>query len=114
MHSFEVHTNEIAYRKRGRLGMEQVYIKNVCGRIDKLIVTTLKNYGSPLDSGNHSEIYESDLLPPNYIPIYRILIGCLQWAVTLGLFNVQYATNILDQFFQNTCEGNLKRSLQVS
>ncbi len=37
-----------------------------------------------IDAGDHSEMDDTDLLVPSEIPIYQIMIGCLQWAVTLG------------------------------
>jgi len=46
--------------------------------------TPLKNTGSPLDDSDHPEMDDTDLLVPSEIPIYQMMIGCLQWAVTLG------------------------------
>ena len=36
MHSFEVHSNESAYRKSGRLGLEQVHGKEVLDGINDI------------------------------------------------------------------------------
>ena len=42
-----------------------------------------------------------------------MFIGCLQWAVTLGCFDVQYTTNKLALFIQKPRERHLKRSLRI-
>ena len=73
----------------------------------------MKNTGSPLDAGDHSEMDDTDLLVPGEIPIYQMMIGCLQWAVTLGRYDIQYATNTLARFGQNPRDGHLKRALRV-
>ena len=51
-----------------------MYIKNVTERIEKLLQCTLKNYGSPMETGDHPELDESDFLPPTDIPIYQMLL----------------------------------------
>ncbi len=89
------------------------YIKSVCDRIEKFLETPLKNTGSPLDAGDHPEMDVSDLLVPSEIPIYQMMIGYLQWAVTLGRYDIQYATNTLARFGQKPREGHLKRALRV-
>ena len=62
----------------------ETYIKKFCDRIEKLTVNTLKNYGLPLDAGDHPEMDNKDLLPPNNIYVYQMLIGSLQWSITPG------------------------------
>jgi len=51
----------------------KTYIKNICEKIEKLLEVNLKNYGSPMEVGDHSETDETDLLPPDQIPIYQML-----------------------------------------
>jgi len=91
----------------------KTYIKSVCDRIEKLLETSLKNSGLPLDAGDHPEMDDTDLLVPSEIPIHQMMIGCLQWAVRLGRYNVQYATNTLARFGQKPRDGHLKRALRV-
>ena len=61
----------------------KTYIKNVTEGIEKLLQCTLKIFGSPMDSGDHPELDETDFLPTEKIPIYQMLIGSAQWAVTI-------------------------------
>ena len=91
----------------------KTYIKNVCTRLEKLLEVTLKNYGSPMEAGDHPELDETDLLYGNDISIYQMMIGCAQWAVTLGRFDIQYATNTLARFGQNPRHGHYMRLLRL-
>ena len=91
----------------------KTYIKNVTDRIEKVMECTLKNYGSPMETGDHPEMDESDLLLATEIPIYQMLLGCAQWAVTLGRFDIQYATNTLARFNTMPRQGHLQRCLRI-
>jgi hypothetical protein len=90
----------------------KTYVKNVCERIEKLLQVKLKNYGSPMEPGNHPEMDESDLLVGSEIAIYQMLIGCAQWAVTLGRIDVQFATNTFARFSNMPREGHRLRALR--
>ena len=91
----------------------KTYIKNVTDRIEKLLEVSLKKYGSPMEAGDHPEQDETDLLPTSQIPIYQMLIGCAQWAVTLGRFDIQYATNTLACHSCTPREGHLTRCMRL-
>ena len=56
---------------------------------------------------------DTDLLPPNKISVYQMLIGSLQWAVTLGRWDMKYSTSRLARFAQKPRDGKLKRALRV-
>ena len=43
-----------------------------------------ENYGAPMVTQDNPEIDESDFLTPEQVKVYQMLIGCAQWAVTLG------------------------------
>ena len=105
---------DITFDNNGHVTMSaKTYIKNVTERIEKLMEITLKNYGSPMEAGDHPEMDESDLLVGTDIPLYQMLLGCAQWAVTLGRFDIQYATNTLARFGSVPREGHLKRCLRL-
>jgi hypothetical protein len=105
---------DISFDKNGYAQMSaKTYIKNVIERIETLLECTLKNYGSPMDTGDHPELDESDLLGPPNIQIYQMLIGCAQWAVTIGRFDIQYATNTLARYASMPREGHLKRCYRL-
>ena len=91
----------------------KTYIKNICEKIEKLMDVKLKNYGSPMDPGDHPELDESDFLDTDQKQQYQMLIGCLQWSVTLGRFDVQYATNTMAKFSVQPRTGHLERTLRI-
>ena len=91
----------------------KTYVKNVCEKIEKLLDISLKNYGSPMETGDHPEVDETDLLDPEQVSIYQMLIGCAQWAVTIGRFDIQYATITMAKYGQMPREGHLKRVLRI-
>ena len=52
------------------------------GQAPKQVVT------SPIKKGDHPELDTSDLLEPDDVQKYRSLIGALQWAITIGRFDI--------------------------
>jgi hypothetical protein len=48
-----------------------------------------KEYTSPLERGDHPEIDVTDELDGEGAKKYQKMIGCLQWAVSLGRFDIQ-------------------------
>ena len=56
----------------------------------------------------HPEFDESELLPYDTIKIYQMMIGCAQWAVTLGRYDIQYATNTLARYAVAPRKGHFK------
>ena len=91
----------------------KTYIKNVVDRIEKLFEVTLKTYGSPLEENHHPEIDESPLLGEDMVRKYQMLIGCANWIVILGRFDVMFATVTMARFSQVPREGHLKAMLRV-
>jgi hypothetical protein len=76
----------------------KTYVLETVKKIEKLLDISLKNYGSPLEVGDHPELDDTDLLFGEEISLYQMLIGCAQWAVTIGRFDIQYATNTLARY----------------
>jgi len=88
-------------------------LKNVCDKIERLYEVKLRNYGSPLEAGYHPEIDETPLLSPNEVTKYRMLIGCAQWAVTLGRYDVMFAVSTMARYSAAPREGHLKTMLRA-
>lgn len=89
------------------------YVKNITEKLEKLLEVHLKNYNSPMETGDHPELDESDLLYGGDITLYQMMIGCAQWAVTLGRFDIQYATNTLARFSSMPRKGHYDRALRL-
>jgi hypothetical protein len=88
--------------------------------IEKLGVTFEQMYGekpkqatSPLEKNDHPEIDETSLLDPDDIVKYQSMIGALQWAVTLGRFDVCTAVMTMSRFRIAPRTGHLDRLKRI-
>ena len=89
--------------------------------IEKLIGTYEKFFGekpkqnvpSPLEKGDHPELDTSELLDSQGITIYQSLIGSLQWAVSIGRFDIHTAVMTLSGFRVAPRRGHLDRAKRV-
>jgi hypothetical protein len=68
-----------------------------------------REYTSPLDKGDHPEIDQTTELDNDGIKKYQTMIGCLQWAVSLGRFDIQTATMTMSRFRVAPRVGHLER-----
>jgi hypothetical protein len=66
-----------------------------------------------METGDHPEINDSDFLDPEEITKYQMLVGCAQWAVTLGRYDIQYATNLMARFAHSPRTGHLSRMFRL-
>jgi hypothetical protein len=67
-----------------------------------------QKYATPLEKGDHLELDTSDLLRPDQIKTYQSLIGFLQWAITLGQFDIMMAMVTLSAFRAAPHKGHLE------
>ena len=91
----------------------RTYINNVIPKFEKLIGKEFKNVKTPMAENCHPELDDSPLLSSNDSALYRSITGSLNWIVTLGRFDVQYATSVLSRF--NSCprEKHLQMAVRV-
>jgi hypothetical protein len=66
-------------------------------------------YTSPLEKGDHPEVDCSEELDNKGIKRYQTMIVCLQWAVSLGRFDIQTATMTMLRFSSAPQQGHLDR-----
>ena len=66
-------------------------------------------YSSPLEKGDHPELDTSDLLGANGIQKFQPMIGAMQWAISLGRFDIATAIMSLSSFRVAPHVGHLKR-----
>ena len=57
-----------------------------------------KGCSSPLEKGDHPKLDTSAFLEEDDIEIYQSLIGSIQWAVTLGRFDINTAVMSMSSF----------------
>ena len=91
----------------------KTYIVNVCEKIERIFDTKLRNHHSPLEGGYHPELDTSTLVSDEDISKYRMLIGSLNWAVTLGRFDVMFAAVTMARYSIVPREGHMKTMLRV-
>ena len=91
----------------------RTYIKNICEKVERVFNITLKHYHSPLEGSYHPELDQTDLLDEDSISKYRMLIGSLNWAVTLGRFDVMFPAVIMARYSSMPREGHLKVCLRI-
>ena len=88
----DIYTDE----NTGRLCISaRTYLKNIIPKIEEITNTALKNYGAPMITDYRPESDDSALLDAKGVKIYQMMIGCAQWAVTLGRYDIWYATKTL-------------------
>ena len=63
----------------------------------------------PLYKDDHLELDNSSLLEEPDIKIYQSLIGSLQWAITLGQFDISISVIIMSRFCISPRKGHMKR-----
>jgi hypothetical protein len=76
----------------------RTYIKNVVEKFEALFNQEFRSHKSPMDSEYHPESDESPFLLPKEASVYRGLIGSANWIITLGRFDIHYATNTLARY----------------
>ena len=60
-----------------------------------------------MEKGDHPEVDLSEELDQEGIKRYQSTIGCLQWAVSLGRFDIQTATMTMSRFRVAPRQGHL-------
>jgi hypothetical protein len=99
----------------GTLGFApRKYIEKMVMEYTRLFGSKPKhNVMSPLEKGDHPELDESELLDVDDIKVYQSLIGTLQWAVTLGRFDITTAVMTMSGFRTAPREGHLERVKRI-
>ena len=85
------------------------YINKLMDQYQNMFGCKPREYWSPLDKGDHPEVDLSEELDQEGIKRYQSMIGCLQWAVSLGRFDIQTATMTMSRFRVAPRQGHLDR-----
>jgi len=64
-------------------------------------------------TGDHPEIDDTGFLNSDEHSKYRMLIGCGQWAITLGRFDVMFAIQTMARFSAAPKQGHTQRMLRI-
>jgi hypothetical protein len=90
-----------------------MYIKRVCDKIETLMGWRLRNYNAPMQSEYHPELSTAALLDSDMASKYRMMIGSLNWMVTLGRFDIYYATQTMAGYSMAPREDHLEALRRV-
>ena len=71
------------------------------------------NVWSPLEKGDHPELDTSELLDDEGISQYQSLVGSLQWAISLGRFDIATAVMSLSSYRSAPRIGHLNRVKRI-
>ena len=91
----------------------KTYIKKITDKVESLMDWKLQHYTHPTDGDYHPELDESPFLVGDEVPIYRMMVGSLNWLVTLGRYDVQYSSNTLARYLMLPREGHMKAMRRV-
>ena len=91
----------------------QTYVKNVVEQFERIFGAELCLQKTPMSNEYHPETNDTPLLDARGASIYCGLIGSANWAIMLGCFDVQYATQVLSQYSMAPREGHLSAMKQV-
>ena len=71
------------------------------------------SYSTPMSETSHPELDDSPILSPERHAKFRSLVGCANWFITLGRFDIAYATNSYSRFNMQPREGHLNGMIRV-
>ena len=91
----------------------KTYVANIIPKFESLYNQELKKIKTPMCETYHPETDDSPELSPDEASKYRSIIGSLNWIITLGRFDVHYATSVLSRFGMCPREGHRKAALRV-
>ena len=86
------------------------YVEKMSDNYERMFGSKPKHvYTSPLDPNDHPETDTSDFLDSVGIEQYQSLIGSMQWAVTIGRFDIAPALTTMSSFRVDPRFGHLER-----
>jgi hypothetical protein len=89
------------------------YITKLRDQHQKMFGCKSREYTSPLEKRGHPEVETSEELDVDGIKRYQTVIDCLQWAVSLGRFDIQTVTMTMSRFRVAPRKGHLERLKRI-
>ncbi len=105
--------NDFKKDQKGRWCIgSKTYIKEGIRRIENMFGTLIK-HDIPMVSGDHLELDESKHLNDEEHTKFQMLIGMLNWIVTIGRIDIAFAVSSLSRFIACPRQGHIDRALYV-
>ena len=90
------------------------YIGKILDNYYRMFNTRPKlNVWSPLERGDHPDLDSSEELDIDWTKRYQSLIGALQWAISIGRFDIHTAVMTMSKFRIAPREGHLNRVKRI-
>ena len=93
--------------------LSQTYIENVIPKFEELFGGEIRKYKTPMEEKYHPELDDSPLCDEERSSMFRSVLGSLNWIITLGRFDVNYATMSLARFNMAPREGHFKKAVII-
>ncbi len=91
----------------------RTYISNMIPKFEELYGVIFKTVKAPMASDYHPQLDDSPFISDDDSSKFRSAIGSLNWLITLGRFDVYYATNALSRFAMAPREEHQKALFHV-
>ena len=91
----------------------RTYIESCTKKLENLVGKQFPKQTTPMLEGYHPELDDSPLLTTQDATKYRAILGSAGWCVTLGRFDVAYATNTLARYNMAPREGHYKQAQRI-
>jgi hypothetical protein len=89
------------------------YVKKILANYEHLFGDKPRPYTQPMESNDHPEVDTSELLDKEDTNKYQKLIGELQWAVSLGRFDIAQAVVSMSRFRVGPRVGHIERLKRI-
>ena len=94
------------------------YEANIISKFEELMGAGRENYEfpeykTPMDCNYHPEQDDSPLLDTEHIKRYQSMVGSLNWAISIGRFDIQYATTTMARYSHAPRQGHLKAVIRI-
>ena len=91
----------------------KTYVTRICAKVEQLMGWKLKGYNNPMDPHYHPEIDDSDFLIGEDISKYRMMVGSLNWLITLGRYDIHYTVTTLARHMMMPRQGHMHAMRRV-
>jgi hypothetical protein len=89
------------------------YIKKMITTYEQMFGEMPKHFSFPLEKNDHPELDDSPELDAEDTTKYQSMIGALQWAISLGRFDVQTAVMTMSRFCAGPRIGHIERLKRI-
>jgi hypothetical protein len=89
------------------------YVKKLLLNFEQMFGEQPKEFTAPLDPKDHPEIDTTEFLDSDGIRKYQSVLGALQWAITLGRFDILPSVVSLGSFRVAPRKGHLDRAKRI-